>query len=140
MRGAVRAAPRAASTRARPRARPPPASLLGRHGLLGRDRAQLPARSEAHAAATLRVVGADLRRLAARCAGRPCDDGPIVALFSADEPVALRSEETVLVRVPEQTGEPAPAWVPLVVVAHSQYVAGIHAGNVHRALVRLEWV
>ena len=159
--------------RPRPRAPPPAAapgaSLLRRHGLVGRGCAQLAARSEAHTAATLRVAGADLRRLAAHRAERPCEDGAIVALFSTDEPVALRIEETLLVRLPvEPAGDhgetvapgasdapapgapapaapdahapaPAPAWLPLVLVAHSQYAAGLRAGAVHRALVRLEW-
>lgn len=172
--GPLRPRPR---PRPRPRAPPPAAapgaSLLRRHGLVGRGCAQLAARSEAHTAATLRVAGADLRRLAAHRAERPCEDGAIVALFSADEPVALRIEETLLVRLPvEPAGDhgetvvpgasdapapaaPAPAawaplgpepdapaesaWLPLVLVAHSQYAAGLRAGAVHRALVRLEW-
>jgi hypothetical protein len=183
MRGAMRGATRA-PRRPRPRAPPPAAapgaSLLRRHGLVGRACAHLAARSEAHPAATLRVSRADIARLAARRAARPCEDGAIVALFCAGEPVELRSEETLLVRLPVESageqgepGEPAapaapaapgelgepgklgepgepgepgqpaapaePAWFPLVLVAHSQYAAGLRAGAVHRALVRLDW-
>ena len=139
--------------RARRPRRPALASLLRRHGLVARDCARLTARSEAHPAATLRVSRADVRRLAARSAGRPCGEEPIVALFSVDEPVVLRSQETLLVCLPQDpdaaTGPPAAtgpsgttgpaAALPLVLAAHSQYTAGLRAGAVHRALVYLEW-
>lgn len=129
--------------RARRPRRPAPASLLSRHGLVARDCARLAARSEAHPAATLRVSRADVRRLEARSAGRPCGEEPIVALFSADEPVVLRTEETLLVRLPQEPGgAPAAgttAALPLVLAAHSHFTAGLRAGAVHRALVYLEW-
>jgi hypothetical protein len=75
-----------------------------------------------------------------------------VTLFSVDEPVALRSEETLLVFLPQEPvpaaaagagaaapAPAAPAALPLVLTAHSQYTAGLCAGAVHRALVYLEW-
>ncbi len=125
--------------------KPALASRLHRYGLQESEGVSLPATSDAHVGAKLRVCKHDLLRLQCRQAGRACAEGPIVALFSTgdrSEPVSLASAETMRVLLPPQAGpRGAPVeWDKLVVVAHAQYTGGMHvSGIIHRALVWLEW-
>ena len=147
--------------RRRSRARKPVASRLHRYGLQQSEGVSMQATSDAHVGASLRVSRKDLLRLEGRKAGRACEEGPIVALFStggSGEAVSLASSETMRVRLPQdddaQRGgrsaaapvgpQRAPSdaaeWEKLVVVAHAQYTGGMRvSGIIHRALVWLEW-
>jgi len=137
-------------------------TLLRQYDLEVRSSLRLPARSEAHDQAHVRLRAADVEALR-----RPAGEmfAPIVALFStrdAREPVQLRANEAVYVELPgeaaegAETGpraeagtraEPAPprastgarAWVALRVSAHHAYVTGMRvSGVMHRSIVRLE--
>jgi hypothetical protein len=154
--------------RRRSRGRKPVASRLHRYGLQEREGVSMQATSDAHVGASLRVSRKDLLRLEGRKAGRACEEGPIVALFStggSSEAVSLASSETMRVRLPQdddaqrggrsaaapvapQRGPVGPQrgpsdaaeWEKLVVVAHAQYTGGMRvSGIIHRALVWLEW-
>lgn len=143
--------------RRRSRGRKPVASRLHRYGLQEREGVSMQATSDAHVGASLRVSRKDLLRLEGRKAGRACEEGPIVALFStggSGEAVSLASSETMRVRLPQdddaqrggrsaaghQRGPDAAEWEKLVVVAHAQYTGGMRvSGIIHRALVWLEW-
>lgn len=150
-----------AGMRRRSRGRKPVASRLHRYGLQEREGVSMQATSDAHVGASLRVSRKDLLRLEGRKAGRACEEGPIVALFStggSGEAVSLGSSETMRVRLPQdddaQRGgrsaagpqgphaerSDAAEWEKLVVVAHAQYTGGMRvSGIIHRALVWLEW-
>ena len=143
-----------AGMRRRSRGRKPVASRLHRYGLQEREGVSMQATSDAHVGASLRVSRKDLLRLEGRKAGRACEEGPIVALFStggSSEAVSLASSETMRVRLPQDDdaqrgGRSAAApvdaaeWEKLVVVAHAQYTGGMRvSGIIHRALVWLEW-
>jgi len=157
-----------AGMRRRSRGRKPVASRLHRYGLQEREGVSMQATSDAHVGASLRVSRKDLLRLEGRKAGRACEEGPIVALFStggSSEAVSLASSETMRVRLPQdddaqrggrsaaapvapQRGPVGPQrgpsdaaeWEKLVVVAHAQYTGGMRvSGIIHRALVWLEW-
>jgi hypothetical protein len=157
-----------AGMRRRSRGRKPAASRLHRYGLQEREGVSMQATSDAHVGASLRVSRKDLLRLEGRKAGRACEEGPIVALFStggSGEAVSLASSETMRVRLPQdddaqrggrsaaapvapQRGPVGPQrapsdaaeWEKLVVVAHAQYTGGMRvSGIIHRALVWLEW-
>jgi hypothetical protein len=140
--------------RRRSRGRKPVASRLHRYGLQEREGVSMQATSDAHVGASLRVSRKDLLGLEGRKAGRACEEGPIVALFStggSGETVSLGSSETMRVRLPHdddtQRGRRSAAapvdaaeWEKLVVVAHAQYTGGMRvSGIIHRALVWLEW-
>ena len=157
-----------AGMRRRSRGRKPVASRLHRYGLQEREGVSMQATSDAHVGASLRVSRKDLLRLEGRKAGRACEEGPIVALFStggSSEAVSLASSETMRVRLqqdddaqrggrsaaapvapqrgpvgPQRGPSDAAEWEKLVVVAHAQYTGGMRvSGIIHRALVWLEW-
>jgi hypothetical protein len=107
-------------------------SLLHMYRLRARDTTRLPARSDLHSAAHVRMRPQDVEALT-----RPPDSlHIIIALFSttsAKEAVCIRTAETVYV-LPNKKSE----WVPLRVVASHAYVRGMRvSGTIHRAVMRL---
>lgn len=131
-------------------------TLLHRYKLTARQTRRLPARSEVHERAHVRMLPADVASLSFANAAVQ----PIIALFSTDnakEPVSLYTSEVVYVECPQHEGDargdaggdaehdgtkrPARAgkhWVPLRVVASHAYVKGMRvSGFIHRAVVRL---
>jgi hypothetical protein len=140
-------------------------TLLRQYDLEARSSLRLPARSEAHEQAHVRLRAADVEALR-----RPAGEmfAPIVALFStrdAREPVQLRANEAVYVELPGEAAEGAEAgaraeagtraepgtraeapprastgaWLALRVSAHHAYVTGMRvSGVMHRSIVRLE--
>ena len=110
-------------------------SLLHFYKLRASQTQRLPAHSDLHAGAHVRMHPEDIETIA-----RPANSlSPMVALFStarASEPVCLRTTETVYVRPGKKTGnmtgkttgkktEHNTEWVPLRVSASHAYVRGL---------------
>ena len=107
-------------------------SLLHMYRLRARQTQRLPARSDLHEGAHVRMRPEDVAALAL-----PADSlRPMLALFStaaAAEAICLRTAETVYV-LPSKHGE----WIPLRVAASHAYVRGLRvSGTIHRAVLRL---
>lgn len=112
-------------------------TLLHVYNLQTKQTRRLPARSEAHPDAYVRLRQEHIDVLAGRGVQTP---QPIVALFcthSSHEPVRLRIDEVISVSIPGAGADDA-SWRPLRVVAHHAYVRGMRvSGTIHRAIVRL---
>lgn len=110
-------------------------TLLHIYSLQAKQTLRLPARSEAHPNAYVRLRKDHIEMLSGRGVQTP---QPIVALFctqSSQEPVRLRTEEVISVSIPGTSSE---SWLPLRVAAHHAYVRGMRvSGTIHRAIVRL---
>jgi len=107
-------------------------SLLHMYRLQARQTTRLPARSNMHSAAHVRMRPEDVEALT-----RPTDSLHIfIVLFSTSntkEAVSIQAADTVYI-LPNKNSE----WVPLRVVASHAYVKGMRvSGTIHRAVVRL---
>jgi hypothetical protein len=112
-------------------------TLLHQCNLLPHQTKKLPARSDNHANAYVRLHPEDVKMLTGR---KPHALQPLVALFctkNTSEPVVLRNDEVIRVSIHGKTSADAPS-VSLRVVAHHAYVSGMRvSGTIHRPIVRL---
>jgi hypothetical protein len=107
-------------------------SLLHMYRLQHSQTRRLPARSDLHDRAHVRMRPEDIEALKRA----PESLQPMVVLFSttdASEAVCLRTAETVYVRTSKNA-----EWMPLRVAASHAYVRGMRvSGTIHRAILRL---